>query len=90
MNHVMFDEMGFRGNTDGYYNPSNSYISDVLETKLGIPISLAVIYVSVADRLGVRLHGVNAPWHFLLRTEEDAADGRRYIDVFNGYVHRGM
>ena len=58
---VLFEEEGFRGNSDDYYNPNNSYLSAVLASKLGFPISLSLIYKVVAERVGLEVEGVNAP-----------------------------
>jgi len=66
---VLFDEEGFRGNTDDYYNPANSYVPAVLQTKRGLPITLSLIYKVVADRLGLRTWGVGLPGHFLVAVE---------------------
>ena len=67
MNTVLFDELGFHGNHDDYYDPANSYLHQVLQRKRGIPISLSVLYMCVGARLGLKMVGVNAPGHFLLR-----------------------
>lgn len=72
---VLFDEEGFRGNTDDYYSPANSYVPAVLATKRGLPITLSLIYKSVADRLGLRAYGIGLPGHFLVAVE--AGDGPR-------------
>lgn len=66
--HHLFVAQGFRGNAEDYYSPANSYLADVLERRLGIPISLAVVLIEVGRRLGVGLSGVNMPGHFLVRT----------------------
>jgi regulator of sirC expression with transglutaminase-like and TPR domain len=63
-------DCGFRGNQKNYYAPENSFINRVLERKLGIPISLAVVYIEVARRVGVRAAGVGFPGHFLVRVED--------------------
>ena len=70
INWVLFVEERFRGNADAYYDPRNSYLNEVLDRKVGIPISLSVLYLAVADRLGLRMAGVNLPAHFVLRTLE--------------------
>lgn len=85
MNKVLFEREGLRGNTDNYYEPANSFVTEVLERRLGIPISLSVVYMCVGRRLGVRLEGVNAPGHFLLRTRNEK-NVEVYIDVFAGGV----
>lgn len=63
-------DCGFRGNEMDYYCPENSFINRVLDTRLGIPISLAVVYIEVAARVGVRASGVGFPGHFLVRIED--------------------
>jgi regulator of sirC expression with transglutaminase-like and TPR domain len=64
-------DCGFRGNSDDYYHPDNSYINRVLDKRLGIPISLAVVYIEVGRRVGVRAAGVGFPGHFLVRVQDD-------------------
>jgi len=61
----LFEELGFRGNEDDYYDPKNSFLNDVLDRRTGIPISLAAVYVEVARRLGWPVRGVGFPGHFL-------------------------
>jgi regulator of sirC expression with transglutaminase-like and TPR domain len=79
---ILFDEEGFRGNTEDYYNPSNSYLPAVLELRTGIPITLALVYKVVAEHLGLRVEGVNAPGHFVLRVMTD--EGWMIVDPFFG------
>ncbi len=67
INWVLYEEEGFRGNTAEYYDPRNSYLNDVLDRKLGIPLSLSVLYMAVADRIGLPMAGVNLPGHFVIR-----------------------
>jgi regulator of sirC expression with transglutaminase-like and TPR domain len=67
LSRFLFDECGFRGNQEDYYDPRNSYLNDVLERRLGIPISLAVLQLEVARRLGLPLQGVSFPGHYLVR-----------------------
>lgn len=67
INQHLFDIEGFRGNQENYYDPRNSYLNDVLERRLGIPITLSVIYLEVARRVGLVLHGVGMPGHFLVK-----------------------
>ena len=83
---VLFDVFGLRGNTDDYYNPANSYLPDVLRTRLGIPISLVLVYKRVAEPLGLTVHGVNAPGHFLAEVEstDQPHGGSMYVDPFFG------
>ncbi|HWG50204.1 MAG TPA: transglutaminase-like domain-containing protein [Candidatus Acidoferrales bacterium] len=81
LNYVLFDEEMFRGNTADYYNPRNSFINDVLDRRLGIPITLALLYMEVARRAGFQLFGVGMPGHFMLKHYD--IDGRSYfIDAF--------
>jgi len=79
---LLFEEEGFRGNAEAYYDPRNSFLNDVLDRKLGIPITLAIVFVEVGWRLGLPLHGVNFPGHFLVRYEGEAL--RLLIDPFHG------
>lgn len=83
LSELLFAEEGFRGDRDAYYDPRNSYLNEVLDRRLGIPISLAIVYQAVAVRAGVRLFGVGTPGHFML-----GAEGRTnlYVDPFNGDV----
>src|SRR5690242_20398657 len=83
LNTVLFQEEGLRGNRDDYYDPRNSFLNDVLDRKLGIPITLALIYMEVARRIGFPLFGVGMPGHFLLKHYDP--EGRQVlIDAFNG------
>jgi regulator of sirC expression with transglutaminase-like and TPR domain len=75
----LHDELGFRGNTDDYYDPKNSFLPDVLERRVGIPITLALIFIEVGKRAGVPLVGVAFPGHFLLRFDSDIP---RFLDPF--------
>jgi regulator of sirC expression with transglutaminase-like and TPR domain len=82
LNRVIFHEMDFRGNREDYYDPRNSFLNDVLERRLGIPITLSVVYMEVARRIGLPLVGVGMPGHFLLKVYD--VDGRQIlIDPFN-------
>jgi regulator of sirC expression with transglutaminase-like and TPR domain len=81
LHEVLFDEGGLCGNTDDYYNPSNSYLPAVLSTKRGLPITLSLIYKIVAERLGLRTWGVGLPGHFLVAVEE-APERVLLIDTF--------
>ena len=72
LNYVLFDLFGLKGNSDNYHSPDNSYINKVLESKLGNPISLAIIYSIVAQRLNIPIFGVNLPQHFVLAYKDDS------------------
>lgn len=78
----LFREQGFRGNVEEYYDPRNSFLSDVLDRKVGIPITLSTIYMEVGRRLGVRLHGVGMPGHFLVKYA--GPDEEIVVDPFHG------
>ena len=83
LNHTLFEEAGLRGNRDDYYDPRNSFLNDVLDRRLGIPITLALIYMEVGRRVGFPLFGVGMPGHFLLKHYN--VDGRgTLVDCFNG------
>ena len=82
LNRVLFDEEGLRGNRDDYYDPRNSFLNDVLDRKLGIPITLSVIYKEVARRIGFPVAGTGMPGHFLLK-HYDVLLGELVIDPFN-------
>lgn len=82
INRRLFEELGFAGNHAEYYDPRNSYLNDVLRRRLGNPISLAVVQMEVARRLGVALEGVSFPGHFLVSLPVD--DGMLVMDPFNG------
>lgn len=82
MNAQLFDEEGFRGNTEDYYDPRNSFLNEVLDRRTGIPISLAVIYMEVAWRLNLPLVGVGMPGHFIVKYQ--GADAEILIDPFHG------
>ncbi len=72
LNYVLFDLYGLKGNSDNYHSPDNSFINKVLETKNGNPISLAIIYSIVAQRLNIPIFGVNLPQHFVLAYKDDS------------------
>ena len=78
----LFDRLGFRGNTDDYYDPRNSFLTDVLDRRTGIPISLSVVYLEVARRVGILAQGVNFPGHFLVRVAIE--DAWLFLDPFTG------
>ena len=74
INYVMYQVNAYKGNTDNYHDPSNSFINQVLESKRGNPIMLAVVYMLVAQRLNLPIFGVNLPQHFVLAYKEVEAD----------------
>ncbi|MEI6881058.1 MAG: transglutaminase-like domain-containing protein [Bacteroidota bacterium] len=74
INYVMYQVNAYKGNTENYHDPSNSFINQVLESKKGNPIMLAVVYMLVAQRLNLPIFGVNLPQHFVLAYKEVEAD----------------
>lgn len=73
---------GFHGNEADYYDPKNSFLNDVLDRKTGIPISLAVVYIEVARRVGVHARGISFPGHFLVRVEDRWGSPPAIVDPF--------
>ncbi|XP_058850317.1 F-box only protein 21-like isoform X1 [Acipenser ruthenus] len=87
LNSVLYEQLQYKGNESDYYNPLNSYLHQVLTRRTGIPISLSVLYLTLAKKLGVKLEPVNFPNHFLLRwcqRSERSSDiyDYVYIDAF--------
>jgi len=76
----LFDDLGFAGNSEDYYNTANSYLPAVMATKRGLPITLSLIYKLVAERVGLRSWGVGLPGHFLIGVE--VAGASMLIDPF--------
>jgi regulator of sirC expression with transglutaminase-like and TPR domain len=81
INRQLFEVEGFRGNHEHYYDPRNSYLNEVLDRKLGIPITLSVIYMEVGMRLGLKLEGVGMPGHFIVKTFHRGVD--IFVDPFS-------
>ena len=81
INRHLFDELGYTGDHDAFYDPRNSYLNEVVERRRGNPISLATVQMDVARRLGVPLDGISFPGHFLVRLPVD--DGMLIMDPFN-------
>ncbi|HZS32420.1 MAG TPA: tetratricopeptide repeat protein [Methylomirabilota bacterium] len=79
---LLFQEAGFRGNAADYYDPRNSFLNAVLERRLGIPITLSVLFIAVAGAVGLRAAGVGLPGHFVVQVER--AGRRRLVDPFHG------
>lgn len=82
LNEFLFDEKGFSGNTDDYYDPRNSFLNEVLDRKLGIPITLSILYMEIGRRVGLSLEGISFPGHFLVKSETD--EGDIVLDPFLG------
>lgn len=81
-NELLFDVLQFRGNEERYHDPRNSCLNSVLMRRLGIPISLSVVYMEVARRLGRPVYGVGLPGHFIIAYED--ANSRYWVDPYNG------
>jgi regulator of sirC expression with transglutaminase-like and TPR domain len=79
-NRYLFDVKGFSGNTGDYYDPANSFLNRVMDTGIGIPITLSVLYLGVAARLALNCRGIGMPGHFLVKIEELDL----YMDPFHG------
>jgi regulator of sirC expression with transglutaminase-like and TPR domain len=82
VNDFFIKEKKFQGNKIDYYNPDNSYINRVLDSRMGIPISLCIVYLFIARRLNIPMAGIGMPSHFLLRYTVGSSD--IFIDPFNG------
>jgi len=82
LNQFLFDDLGFWGNTEEYYDPRNSYLNEVIDRKTGIPITLAILYMEVGRRVGLPLEGVSFPGHFLVRLR--LRGGMLVLDPFTG------
>jgi regulator of sirC expression with transglutaminase-like and TPR domain len=83
---VLFEEESFRGNTGAYYDPRNSFLNDVLDRRVGIPLTLSLVYLEVGWRLDLPLAGVNFPGHFLVRHAGEAM--ALLVDPFQGGLLR--
>jgi regulator of sirC expression with transglutaminase-like and TPR domain len=81
LNRILFDEEGFRGDAGDYYDPQNSFLNRVLERKVGIPITLSLVYSEVGRRAGLPVHGIALPGHFIAGLLH--ASGTLYIDPYN-------
>ncbi|MEK6245171.1 MAG: SirB1 family protein [Pseudomonadota bacterium] len=84
LNEFLFDDLGFGGNTDDYYDPRNSYLNEVIDRRTGIPITLAVLYMEIGRRIGLPFEGVSFPGHFLVRLP--LRGGTLVLDPFSGGV----
>jgi regulator of sirC expression with transglutaminase-like and TPR domain len=82
LNRFFFQELGFAGNVNNYYDPANSYLHRVLNTRRGIPITLAVLYIELATQIGLTARGVSFPGHFLVKLK--MPQGEVVIDPFTG------
>lgn len=84
LNHYLFNDLGFTGDKDNYYDPRNSYLNEVLDRKRGIPITLSIIYIEIGKRLGLDLQGISFPGHFLVRLNVN--NGAIILDPYYGGI----
>jgi regulator of sirC expression with transglutaminase-like and TPR domain len=82
INQYLYEELGFAGNKQNYYDPRNSFLNDVIERRVGIPITLSLVYLEVARRIDFPMVGVGMPGHFLIRP--DVQEMEIFVDAFNG------
>jgi regulator of sirC expression with transglutaminase-like and TPR domain len=81
INTILFETLGFRGNTEDYYDPRNSFFNDVLDRRMGIPITLSTVYLEVARRLKFPIVGVGMPGHFIVKFAD--REDEFFLDPFN-------
>ena len=86
LNRFFFQDLGFAGNVNDYHDPHNSYLHRVLETRRGIPITLALIYMELATQIGLTARGISFPGHFLVKLRMNTGQqlGEVVIDPFTG------
>lgn len=82
INRVLFDDEGFRGNSEDYYDPRNSYLNEVLDRRTGIPITLSTVYIEVARHAGLTIDGVGLPGHFIVKVT--TPEREILLDPFHG------
>lgn len=88
LNRYMFDDLGFHGAVDDYYDPRNSFLNEVIDRHVGIPITLAIVYMRLGSHLGLRLAGVSFPGHFLVRCA--VHEGTLVLDPFHKGASLGI
>ena len=81
INEILFDEYGFHGNNTDYYDPRNSFLNEVMDRRIGIPITLSTVYMEIARRVGLQIDGVGIPGHFILK--HVSRTGEIFVDPFN-------
>lgn len=85
-NSFMFEELGFAGNRNDYYDPRNSYLNEVMDRRTGIPITLSILYMAVGRRAGFEVKGVGLPGHFITRIRELDSRESTMVDPFHGKI----
>ena len=81
LNEFLYDDLGFSGNTENYYDPRNSYLNEVIDRRMGIPITLSILYMEIGRRIGLDFQGVSFPGHFLVRLR--VRGGTLVLDPFS-------
>ena len=84
MNEYLFGDLGYSGNMDDYYDPRNSYLNEVIDRRIGLPITLSIVFLELAQRVGLRARGISFPGHFLVSVSE--GNGDIIVDAFDGGV----
>lgn len=84
INNFLFYQQGFKGNTENFYEPENTFFNDVMERKKGIPISLSILYLLICKRLNLPTYGVNLPAHFIIKYVDERDEF--YIDPYNNGI----
>ncbi|MBE9040921.1 SirB1 family protein [Oscillatoriales cyanobacterium LEGE 11467] len=82
INRYLYEDLGFAGNRDDYYDPRNSFLNEVIERRTGIPIALSLLYLEIAKRIEFPMEGIGMPGHFLIRPVFE--ESQIYVDAFNG------
>jgi regulator of sirC expression with transglutaminase-like and TPR domain len=85
---LLFDEFGLRGNQNDYYDPRNSYLNEVIDRQLGLPISLSVLFLEIAGRIDLPAEGIGLPGHFIVAVRGE--NKRTFLDPFHGGVQLNM
>ncbi|MCL4803334.1 MAG: tetratricopeptide repeat protein [Anaerolineae bacterium] len=82
LSNFLFEEIGFRGDKNNYNDLRNSYLNEVIDRRLGIPITLSVIFIDIAERVGIPAYGINLPGHFIVGVRDE--DRVLWLDPFHG------
>jgi regulator of sirC expression with transglutaminase-like and TPR domain len=82
LNQLLYEELGYWGNTEDYYDPRNSYLNEVIDRRTGIPITMSILYLEIGRRIGLPVEGVSFPGHFLVRVR--LRGGMLVLDPFSG------
>jgi len=88
LNQFLFGDLGFKPNSDDYYDPRNSFLNEVLERRTGIPLTLSVIYMELGRKIGLPLQGVSYPGHFLVKCA--VPEGALVLDPYSGGISLGL